>query len=71
MSCSLANSGSTSASGTTVEREIPGGVPGILPLVGHRDDVGVVEVGQSWLRPAVAGRAAAAARSPRASRGRS
>ena len=27
-----------------VEREVPGGVPGILPLVRHRDDVGVVEV---------------------------
>ena len=28
-----------------VEGEIPGGVPGILPLVGHRDDVAVVQVG--------------------------
>ena len=27
-----------------VERQIPGRVPGILPLVRHRDDVGVVEV---------------------------
>ena len=27
-----------------VEREVPRGVPGVLPLVGHRDDVGVVEV---------------------------
>jgi hypothetical protein len=27
-----------------VERQVPGGVPGVLPLVGHRDDVVVVEV---------------------------
>ena len=27
-----------------VERQVPGRVPGILPLVRHRDDVGVVEV---------------------------
>ena len=27
-----------------VERQIPGRVPGVLPLVRHRDDVGVVEV---------------------------
>ena len=27
-----------------MEREVPGGVPGILPLIGHRNDVGVVEV---------------------------
>jgi len=27
-----------------VKRQIPGRVPGVLPLVGHRDDVGVVEV---------------------------
>ena len=30
--------------GDHVERQIPGGVPGVLPLVGHRDDVAVVEV---------------------------
>ena len=34
-----------------VEREIPGGIPGVLPLVRHRDDVRVVEVVHSWLRP--------------------
>ena len=27
-----------------VEGQVPGGVPGILPLVGHGDDVGVVEL---------------------------
>ncbi len=27
-----------------VEGQVPGGVPGVLPLVGHRDDVVVVEV---------------------------
>ena len=27
-----------------VEGEVPGGIPGVLPLVGHRDDVAVVEV---------------------------
>ena len=27
-----------------VKRQIPGGVPGILPFVGHRDDVGIVEI---------------------------
>ena len=30
--------------GDAVKREVPGGVPRILPLVRHRDDVGVVEV---------------------------
>ena len=43
-SCSLAKSGSTSASGIAVEREVPRRVPRVLPLVGHRDDVVVVEV---------------------------
>src|SRR6266536_5692352 len=28
----------------TVKRQIPGGEPGVFPLVGHRDDVGGVEV---------------------------
>ena len=28
-----------------VERQIPGGVPWVFPLVGHGDDIGVVEVG--------------------------
>ena len=27
-----------------VKREIPGGIPGILPLVRHGDDVGVVDM---------------------------
>ena len=30
-----------------VEREVPRGVPGVLPLVRHRDDVGVEEVASS------------------------
>ena len=30
--------------GDTVERKVPGGVPGVLPLVRHRDDVGVVQM---------------------------
>ena len=34
-----------------MEGQVPGGVPGVLPLVRHRDDVGVVEVRQSALRP--------------------
>ena len=44
MSCSFANSGSSSASGMRVKGEIPGGVPRVFPLVRHRDDVGVVEM---------------------------
>ena len=51
----MANSGSTSAIGTAVEREVPRRVPGVLPLVGHRDDVGVVEMVQSLLRPSAGG----------------
>jgi hypothetical protein len=31
--------------GNAVEGKVPGGVPGILPLVRHGDDVGVVDVG--------------------------
>ena len=30
--------------GDGVEGQVPGGVPGVLPLVGHGDDVGVVDV---------------------------
>ncbi len=30
--------------GKDVKRKVPGGVPGILPLVRHRDDVAVVHV---------------------------
>src|ERR1051326_972036 len=29
--------------GKAMEGEIPGGIPGVLPFIGHRDDVGVVE----------------------------
>ena len=40
-----------------VKGQVPGGIPGIFPLVGHRDDVGVVQ-----MRPvAVAARAGALA----------
>src|ERR1700731_3126378 len=28
-----------------VEREVPGGIPGVFPLVGHRDDVRIVQMG--------------------------
>ena len=40
----LAKPGSISANGMHVEGQVPGRVPGILPLVRHRDHVGVVEV---------------------------
>ena len=40
----MAKSASTMASGDAMKRQVPGGVPRILPFVGHRDDVGVVEV---------------------------
>ena len=51
----LREAGSISANGMHVERQVPGGVPGVLPLVGHRDDVAVVEVRPlGWLRPAEA-----------------
>ena len=43
-SCSLANSGSIMRERDAVEGQVPGGVPGVLPLVRHRDDVGVVQV---------------------------
>ena len=31
--------------GDHVEGQVPGGVPRVLPLVGHRDDVAIVKVG--------------------------
>ena len=37
-----------------VERQIPGREPGVLPLVGHRDDVGGVEVLPGAVAPALA-----------------
>ena len=40
----MAKSKSTSASAMRVERQVPGRVPGVLPLVGHRDDVAVQHV---------------------------
>ena len=43
-SCDFANSGSTWASDDAVEREVPGGIPRVLPRVRHRDDVAVVEM---------------------------
>ena len=46
----MANSGSISAKVTAVEGEVPRGVPGILPCVGHRDDVAVVQVPPIGLR---------------------
>ena len=39
-----AKSGSTNANDDGVERQIPGGEPGVLPLVRHRDDVGAEHV---------------------------
>ena len=47
----LAKSGSTIAKGDALEGEVPGGVPGIFPLVRHRDDVGGARWRQSLLRP--------------------
>ena len=35
------NAGSISANGIMWKAEVPGGVPGVLPLVGHRDHVAV------------------------------
>ena len=29
----------------TVKRKIPGRVPGVLPLVRHRNDIGIIEMG--------------------------
>ena len=43
-SCSLANCGIDPRERDHVEREVPRRVPRVLPLVGHRDDVAVVEV---------------------------
>ena len=40
----MANCGSTSANGDAVEREVPGGEPGVLPLVRHRHDAHRVQV---------------------------
>ena len=60
--------------GHAVEREVPGGVPRVFPLVRHRDDVGVVEmppIGVAAVQPrpraaaAAAGRRAASARMSR------
>jgi hypothetical protein len=31
--------------------QIPGGIPGKLPFIGHRDDVGVVEMGPLMVAP--------------------
>ena len=45
-----------------VEGEVPGGVPGILPLVRHRDHVPVVQVRPVGLRPNIRPRAAAGLR---------
>ena len=40
----MAHSGSMSASGQHVEGQVPDGVPRVLPLVGHGDDIHVVEM---------------------------
>ena len=53
--------GSISASGDAVKGQVPGGEPGILPLVGHRDDVGVVEMPPVAVAARLRARAAAAA----------
>ena len=42
-----------------VEREVPRGVPGVLPRVGHRDHVAVVEVAPAAVADRARGRAAA------------
>ena len=44
-----------------VERQVPGGEPGVLPLVGHRHDVEGVEVAPPGVAARVAGRPAGAA----------
>ena len=36
-----------------VKREVPGGVPRILPLIGHRNDVRIIEVRPFVVAPAV------------------
>ena len=43
-SCSLANCGSSLRERNHVESQVPGGVPGILPVVRHGDDVAIVEM---------------------------
>ena len=48
-----------------VERQVPGGVPRVLPLVGHRDDVLVVEVRPLVIAPDLARRGRRAARPDR------
>ena len=65
LSCSLAKSGSTERDREHVEGQIPGGEPGILPFVGHREDVGVVEVRPVAVAALRALRRAAAAESGR------
>ena len=56
----LAKSGSTMRQRDAVERQVPGGVPGVLPLVRHRDDVALYMWRQSRCgRPAAAAAAAA------------
>lgn len=41
---SLGKFGVDHREGDAVKREVPGGIPRILPLIRHRDDVGVVQV---------------------------
>ena len=43
-SCCLGELGIDQRERDAVEREIPAGVPRVLPLVGHRDHVGVVQL---------------------------
>ena len=48
---SLANAGVDVGDRHAVERQVPGGVPGVLPRVRHRDDVGVVQVPPGGVAP--------------------
>ena len=60
-SCSLAKSRIDPRERDHVEGEVPGRVPGVLPLVRHRDDVAVVEVRPVAVAAVARGRPAAAA----------
>ena len=54
MSCSLAKSGSTSDKRNRVKRQVPRRKPRILPFVGHREHVGVVQVRPIVVAPLLA-----------------
>ncbi len=52
LSCSLAKAGSSARHRHHVKRQVPGREPGILPLVGHRDDVAGEDIGPVAVAPA-------------------